>query len=182
MEAGEQGGGQAIQHARGKYHIEVGREVVPLDLANAGDGSAQGLALDNKTQLIAQANAQTLRQLGFDRHGIVRRAVVPPLAGGQLVVGRQCGRPGQAEVAVDGAGAAVLFAALAVSLCFLAYFLAHRLTIDADQAPRRNGVEGRAARTYLLQLLSKGLLLAGQDIQCKVVGRIGRQLILPVAK
>ena len=41
----------------------------------------------------------------------------------------------------------MLFAALAVSLCFLAYFLAHRLTIDADQAPRRNGVEGRAART-----------------------------------
>ena len=93
----------------------------------------------------------------------------PPLASGQFVAFRQVGSPGQAQVALYGFVAAGVFGD----------DLLHRLAIDADQAPRHHRVDRRSVGLEFVQAGTKGVLVGGQDIQCKVVGCIFWQLALP---
>ncbi|MCY1306076.1 hypothetical protein D9M70_559100 [compost metagenome] len=93
---------------------------------------------------------------------------IPPAAGNHLIAGWQPRRPGQAEVTLQGALAAHVFAERL-----------HRLSVHRHQPSRHHGEQRFGVRRQGFHAVFEGLLLGRQDVQGEVVGGVGRQLFVP---
>src|SRR3990167_728766 len=171
VETGQVGGGQVLQGAGLEDHVEVGLETVPVHLAQAGDLGIAVEAADVEAQAVAQFQLQAGGQFGFHRYAgqAIGRFGLPPVAGDQLIVCRQLGGPGQAQVTVEGTFAPR----------FLAHGLPQWLTINQQQTPRHHWVQRLRMGRERGPVGGESALFGRQNVQGEVIGGVAGQLVLP---